>query len=256
MRKFFTTLLVLLCTVSAWASQVGVYCLMNSDGTEIFRNDHICARIRLNNQGTALLEVENLTDRVAYVDRARSYVAVNGFSESLYMTFYEQRLQALVPHGTTILYAWEDLPRLLDRDIIYTGKPGGWYESRCKGWFENKRHKFSKGDQRRYRRNNTPLLLTADIQYGFQQFAEPTEHANVSDYVSRIVVGSRSGVSRYGELEDDCPFRRPCFAFRSGKPTGTIIGECAVCAPVVVLAAIISSTWDTDMPDMHMPSGW
>ena len=166
MRKFFTTFLVLLCTVSACASQVGVYCLMNSDGTEVFRNDHICARIRLNNQGTALLEVENLTDRVAYVDRARSYAAVNGFSESLYMTFYEQRLQALVPHGTTILYAWEDLPRLLDRDIIYTGKPGGWYESRCKGWFENKRHKFSKGDQRRYRRNNTPLLLTADIQYG------------------------------------------------------------------------------------------
>ncbi len=253
MKKLFAMLLVLLCTATAWASQVGVYCLMSSEGTEVFCDDNIRARIRLNNRGTALLEVDNLTDRVLYVDRARSYASVNGLSQSLYAMLYDQRLQALIPHGTTILYAWESLPSLLDRDMIYTGKPGGWYESRCKGWFENKHHKFGKGDQRRYKRETTPLLLAADIQYGFQQLGEPTGHANVSDYVSRIVVDSRRGVSRDGELQPECPIRRPCFAFRSGKSTATIVGECAVWVPVALLYAVISSNLDSDI---DMPSGW
>lgn len=246
MKKLYAMLLVLLCTTTVRARQVGVYCIMGNEGTEVFCNDSIRARIRLNNRGTALLEVDNLTDRVAYVDRARSYASVNGLSESLYMIFHEQRLQALIPHGTTILYAWENLPSHLDRDIIYTGKPGGLYESRCKGWFENKHHKFGKGDQRRYTRGNTPLLLAADIHYGFQQFGGPTSHVTVSDYVSRIVVDSRRGVSHDGELQPDSPIRRPCFAFRSGKSTATIVGECAVCVPVVLLYAVISSTLDTD----------
>jgi hypothetical protein len=115
-----------------------------------------------------------------------------------------------------------------------------------KGWFENKHHKFGKGDQRRYTRGNTPLLLAADIHYGFQQFGGPTSHVTVSDYVSRIVVDSRRGVSHDGELQPDSPIRRPCFAFRSGKSTATIVGECAVCVPVVLLYAVISSTLDTD----------
>lgn len=253
MKKLFTLLLVQMCTATVWASQVGVYCLMGSEGTEVFCNDSIRARIRLNNRGTALLEIHNLTDRIVYVDRAHSYASVNGLSESLYMMLHEQRLQALIPHSTTILYAWENLPCLLDPDIIYTGKPGGWYESRCKGWFENKHHKFSKGDQRRYTRGNTPLLLAADIQYGFQQLGEPTGHATVSDYVSRIVVDTRRGVSSDGELQPECPVHRSCFAFRSGKSTATIVGECAVWVPLAFLYAVISSGIDSE-PDK--PSWW
>ena len=253
MKKLFAMLLVLLCTATVWANQVGVYCLMSNEGTEVFCNDSIRARIRLNNHGTALLEVDNLTDHVVYVDRARSYASVNGFSTSLFMMLHEQRMQALIPHGTTILYAWEHLPGLLDRDIIYTGKPSGWYESRCKGWFENKHHKFGKGDQRRYTRYNTPLQLAADIAYGFQQFGEPTSRISVSDYVSRIVVDSRRGVSSDGELQPECPVRRPCFAFRSGKPTATIIGECAVWVPVALVYAIISSSFNSEP---ETPSWW
>ena len=82
-KRTLTSLLVFFGVLSASASQVGVYCMMGSEGTQIYRDQNIRMEIALTINGTAVLEVENLTDKVMYIDLARSFVWVNGASKSL-----------------------------------------------------------------------------------------------------------------------------------------------------------------------------
>ena len=68
--------------LSASASQVGVYCMMGSEGSQIYRDQDIRMEIALTLNGTAVLEVENLTDKVMYIDLARSFVWENQLSDN------------------------------------------------------------------------------------------------------------------------------------------------------------------------------
>jgi hypothetical protein len=260
---------------------------MEANGTETYNDGNVKVSIVLNHRGAALVEVENLTDKIIFVDRGRSFVLVNRQSEPLFLmqsttnsqtymkgmtvneydtqwmsgethtksqTMYDQRIQAVAPHGTAIVYAWEQLPQLLNPEIIHIGNKGKMYSSQSKGWFEDKRHKFRKGDKRRYIRENSPLVLGADIEYSFKEFGEPEARISISDYVSKIWVDSRDGVSSDGELKADRWHYGPCFAFRSGKSTATVVGEGFGWLQLVGLIALAVAINDAD--DMDMPSGW
>lgn len=242
MKQLFATLLMMLFASTVSASQVGVYCMMAAEGTEVYSDNNIRLKIVLTTDGTALLEISNLTSKIIYVDRGRSFSWVNGMSRPLDISpFYENRLQAIAPHGTTPIYVWEHLPLLLNPDMIYIGKPSEWFSKRCKGKFLDTGRKFTKGTKRRYTRNRTPLLLGADIQYSFKELGEPETRATVSDYVETIRIDSRNYVSKYGRLQQTNMFSKPCFAFRSGKSTGTILGECISVAAVAGVVLICTA---------------
>ena len=112
---------------------------MNGPSLNANGDSNIQASIRLSPQGEALLEVENLTDHIIYVDRRNSFSYVNGQSVQLFlpsvnteshtvgrgviyddssdikwvdgeshtssMTIYNQPIQAIPPHGISVIYA-------------------------------------------------------------------------------------------------------------------------------------------------------
>lgn len=146
-KRTLTSLLVFFGVLSASASQVGVYCMMGSEGTQIYRDQNIRMEIALTLNGTAVLEVENLTDKVMYIDLARSFVWVNGASTSLSQPRMdsfeaEDRLLTIAPHGVNTIYAWEQLPLLLNPQMIYVGEPKSWGNT-SRGRFLDTNKKFS-----------------------------------------------------------------------------------------------------------------
>ena len=246
-KRTLTSLLVFFGVLSASASQVGVYCMMGSEGSQLYRDQNIRMEIALTLNGTAVLEVENLTDKVMYIDLARSFVWVNGASTSLIQPRMdsfepEDRLLTIAPHGVNTIYAWEQLPLLLNPQMIYVGEPKSWGNT-SKGRFLDTNKKFSKGDKRRYTRRTTPLALAADIEYRFTEDGEAEPRIKVSDYVEFIKVESNMWVDKHGKLVNPRLFPHPCFAFRSGKTGGAVLGEAlalTAAAGLIVLGAAVA----------------
>lgn len=246
-KRTLTSLLVLFGVLSASASQVGVYCMMGNEGSEMYRNENIRLQIVLTLDGTALLEVENLTDKVMYIDRSRSFVWVNGASTSLNDPRIppfesEEHWVLIAPHGVNTIYAWEQLPLLLNPMMIYVGEPKSWGNT-SKGRFLDSNKKFHKGDKRRYTRRTTPLALAADIEYRFTYDGEAEPRVKVSDYVETIKVESNMWVDKHGKLINPRLFPRPSFAFRSGKTGGAVLGEAlgyTAAAGLIVLGAALA----------------
>lgn len=288
MKRLFTILWVLLGAVSASASQVGVFCFMSAEGTETCVDQNVRLSLVLNNKGTMMLELENLTDSIIFVDRGLSFAWINGDSEPLFLmqsttdshtytegiavgggphdvrwmssdsytqshTMYDMRIQAVAPHATALVYVWEHLPRLLDSAVIRNGKIGTWFSRHNIGKFMDSKRNFRKGDKRTYNRNTTPLIMAIDVQYSFREFGGTKQKITVSNYVSRIQIDSRKWVSTDGVLRTDKMNFAPCFAFRSGKSIGTSVGEVAVTAGMVGLLILCA---DADNEPEPLTPSW
>lgn len=258
---------------SAMGARVGVYCFFSAGDSRVCNDDNILTRFVVASDGTALLEVTNLTDNVVYIDRGNSFSYVNNFSAPLFeptssteshtyghgiihgdsqdyvkriegeshtssRTVFDLRIQPVAPHGTAIVYEWHDLPLLLRPDIIWIGHKPTLFATKCKGHFAGSAHAFRKGESRNYTLNDTPLSLTVNLLYAMDENGTQPHRVCVSDYVDRIVVGGCRGVSKEGLLALPSSLAN-CFAFRSGKSMGAVIGECV---PVAAAAAAIVST--------------
>lgn len=85
-KKFFLLISALLTiTWSASARKVGVFCQMAATGTQVSEDGVIRASIVIDSEGEALLEIENLTDKVVFIHRKRSFSLVNGISEPMFI---------------------------------------------------------------------------------------------------------------------------------------------------------------------------
>lgn len=284
LRRSLLVIALLSITNFTMATRVGVYCYMNGPSLNANGDSNIQASIRLSPQGEALLEVENLTDHIIYVDRRNSFSYVNGQSVQLFlpsvnteshtvgrgviyddssdikwvdgeshtssMTIYNQPIQAIPPHGISVIYAWRELPLLLRPDMIEIGKDGGWFSYHCRGRFTDSQSRFKKGQSRQYAEDDTPLTLSALISYAIDNPHSSAQRVNCTDYVTRIAIDSESGLSKDGLLRS--PYAERCFAFRSGKSTGAVIGEyatvAALAAVIIAYAAEVKSMEDS-MPD-------
>ena len=154
-------------TVSA--RRVGVYCYMSGTGSEVCRDGKVEVRLVLSPSGHALVEVDNLTDDVVFVDRGRSFAWVNGLSATMFLpsshtetrtqgygtvehdihhvtwisgeshsdsqTVYDRRILPVAPHGTAVVYEWRRLPQLMRKDMIRVGRDGSLFSSKCRGAF-------------------------------------------------------------------------------------------------------------------------
>ena len=286
MKKLSITMVaLLLITLTAKASRVGVYCYMAMTGTESFEDNNIRARIALTPDGAALLEVTNLTDKILFIDRGRSFSFVNGESAPMFrpqtetethsygvgaidnharpndikwisgevhsqsLTVYNQRTLPIAPHGKAVVFAWKPLHQLLRNDIILTGHNGGMFSYGSKGRFCDTGRKFSRGDSRFYQADNTPLTLAASVEYSFDEQSDHHERFSLSDYVESITIGSYKGVSKEGVLTRSMQATGPCFAFRSGKSMGSSIGELATLATTVGIIVTIANASKMEEPD-------
>ncbi len=154
---------------AASARRVGVYCYMSGTGSEVFHDGNVEVRLVLSPMGHAIVEVENLTDKVIFVDRGRSFAWVNGLSATMFLpsshtethtqgygtvehdfhhvtwisgeshsdsqTVYDRRILPVAPHGTTVVYEWSRLPQLMRKDMIRVGRDGSLFSSKCRGAF-------------------------------------------------------------------------------------------------------------------------
>ena len=154
---------------SASARRVGVYCYMSGTGSEVFHDGNVEVRLVLSVAGHAIVEVENLTDDVVFVDRGRSFAWVNGLSATMFLpsshtethtqgygtvehdirhvtwiggeshtdsqTVYDRRILPVAPHGTAVVYEWRRLPQLMRKDMISVGRDGSLFSSKCRGAF-------------------------------------------------------------------------------------------------------------------------
>lgn len=151
-------ILMFITNIHVQANRVGVYCYMAAEGSHVYADKNIRASLVLSPDGVALLEVNNLTDSIIYVDRANSFAYVNGDSEPFFIpsadtegngfvqgiitsdnwdaatfsgfshsqshTVFDRRTQPIAPHGRAIVYVWDDLPRFLDSDMVVTDYHG------------------------------------------------------------------------------------------------------------------------------------
>ena len=154
---------------SASARRVGVYCYMSGTGSEVFHDGNVEVRLVLSPAGHGIVEIENLTDKVIFVDRGRSFAWVNGQSATMFLpsshtethtqgygtvehdfhhvtwisgeshsdshTVYDRRIMPVAPHGTTVVYEWSRLPQLMRKDMIRVGSDGSLFSSKCRGAF-------------------------------------------------------------------------------------------------------------------------
>lgn len=154
---------------AASARRVGVYCYMSGTGSEVFHDGNVEVRLVLSPAGHAIVEVENLTDKVIFVDRGRSFAWVNGQSVTMFVpsshtethtqgygtveqgtrhvawisgeshtnsqTVYDRRIMPVAPHGTTVVYEWSRLPQLMRKDMIRVGRDGTLFSANCRGAF-------------------------------------------------------------------------------------------------------------------------
>ena len=169
-RRFLFALLMLLCMDgSAFARRVGVYCYMGNVGGEVCSDENVCVSLSVGPDGAALLHVENLTDRVVYVDRGNSFAYTNDLSRPLFVpsssteshtyshgivdavtpdlavvdaeshtnshTVYDQRIVPIAPFGRAVIHAWDYLPSLLRKDMVDIGNTGHGFQYSCKGRF-------------------------------------------------------------------------------------------------------------------------
>ena len=283
MKHFLTIVLVLCCSaLSVKAGQVGVYCYLAAVGTEVYQDENIKACLVMAADGTLILEVENLTDDILYIDRGRSFSWVNGQSEPLFIpqantqshthsdgvidntgsahtmtrvstesftqrhTLYDQRVLPVAPQGKAQIYAWHQLWKQLNHEVINPGKVGGLFNGKCKGNFCDTQQKFRMGDSRQYTELGTPLQVKAYVEYRFQEHGDGGWHFSLSDYVASVQIGSRDGVDRNGLLRQPALHVKPCFAFRSGKHIGTMIGEAGVVAAAVGVLILAGDAAEPD----------
>ncbi len=275
MRRLYLTISALLGILPmAFATQVGVYCYLSSTGTETYQDDNLLARIVITDDGCAVLEVENLTDRILFVDRGRSFSWINGESAPMFIpqsdteshtyglhtieeedpqhriyvsqeshtyshTVYDQRIKPIAPRGKSVVYSWNSLKKLMDSNKVDIGNTGGWFRYHCRGRFCDTGRKFEKGDSHYYTPDNTPLYIKADLEYSFEESGTDRLTMHVADYVARIDIGSRDGISKHGILLSRGRTASPCFAFRSGKPFSHNIGEFVSVASLVALYVAI-----------------
>lgn len=162
-------LLFLLGSQSLAAKRVGVFCLMASNGSDVYEDECVAVRLVLTPDCTALVELVNLTDSILYVDRGRSFAYVNGQSDNLYhprtqteshtysrgvmdhawrdVTFFngeshttsvtvsDERIMMVAPRGVALVAEWRDLPFLLRPDMVDIGSKGGHFNVGRKGRF-------------------------------------------------------------------------------------------------------------------------
>ena len=267
-KKFFLLISALLTiTWSASARRVGVFCQMAATGTQVSEDGTIRASIVIDSKGEALLEIENLTDKVVYIHRKRSFSLVNGISEPMFIrqsnteshttqhsvvteenmtfntktidsesytrshTIYDQRVLPIAPHGRSQVYEWDGLPEKLRKDMIEIG--GGFFSVKGKGRFLDTGEKFHKGDNRDYTADTTPLMLAADVEYSFNEKGEDSHRMAVKEYVSSIRIVHSKDVKR-GYMFNTTPY----FVFTSGKSNTAIfaqVGLGALTAAVIYL---------------------
>ena len=284
LRKLLLIVTLLSITNFTMATRVGVYCYMKGPSLNANGDSNIQASIRLTPQGEALLEVKNLTDHIIYIDRRNSFSVVNGQSVQMFLpsanteshtvgrgviyddnsdikwvdgeshtysfTIYDQPILAIAPHGVSVIYAWRKLPHLLRPDMIEIGKNGGWFCYHCRGRFADSQSRFKKGETRLYSEDDTPLTLSALISYAVNEPHGSALRVNCTDFVSRITIDSEAGLSKDGQLRS--PYTGHCFAFRSGKSTGTVIGECVAVATVA--AVIVAYVAEVKSMENSMPN--
>lgn len=301
---------------TAQAARVGLFCYLSGNESSLSNDTLLSTRLVLTPTGEALVEVENLTDDIVYINRGNSFAWVNGQAAPMFtpsaqseshtvvsgsvehvwhdvswmsgeahtskQTVYDRRILPVAPHGRAVVFAWNDLPRLLRSDIIETNYRGRG--SMCKkGRFLTARDgdgasaellaypltkKFRKGDYRNYDAASTPLTLVADIQYStndpLQQSANSSgdtekatskmRRAKVSDYVETIAVGPYDAISKQGKLLTNYPPMsdgRPCFAFRNGRNASLELGAAAAVGLLVATVVAANNSMPDTKPDWY-----
>lgn len=145
-------------SLQSFASRVGIYCCFSGSNLTTCSDSLLRTSLVITPAGQALIEVENLTDQIIYVNRGNSFAWVNGKSEPMFIpsaqseshtivsgtvehvwhnesriygeahtsgqTVFDRRILPVAPHGQAVVYAWSDLPRLLRNDIIETNYKG------------------------------------------------------------------------------------------------------------------------------------
>lgn len=83
--KLFLLLMLFSVATTVQARRVGVFCFLSGEQSGHYADGKIRAQILPLPDGQAVVEVENLTDRIVYIDRGRSFVYTNNNSSPMFV---------------------------------------------------------------------------------------------------------------------------------------------------------------------------
>lgn len=138
-------------------------------------------------------------------------------------TVYEQRIIAIAPKSAEILYTYSIMENLR-QDYITIGKYGDvgdmvvGYKGKFINPYNGKGEKFQKGMSRHYEENATPLDLKGVVKYSTDENFSSSELAQVSLYISDIVIDSYKGVNNPNRYLPYCqPYNgKQYYSFKTG----------------------------------------
>ena len=282
-RLIFSTIFVVAMALSATAKSVGVYCFFANDKSNFYEDENV-QLVGTYANGQIHIGIINKTQKIIYIDKANSFIYLNGTPISLFSnsvtttgvtdskghsvnlggiarglgiggplaaglgainvgggtsvqnatTIYEQRILAIAPLSTEVLYSIGSLRYKFDSSIMYAGeKPSfGDLSAGQHGYFVNKttgkRERFKKGDSCHYLPETSPLVAKAAITYSTNEQFTESSLITVSHYISDVVIDSKKGARNNKRAANAyLPYCAPYFAkemdcikFISGRNVG------------------------------------
>lgn len=148
------------------------------------------------------------------------------------VTVYEQRIIAVAPKSIRLLYSFDDL--YLNLRNIDAGEYANGFRDLDLGQngkfidpLSGKNEKFKKGMIKHFGINDTPLSLKGVIKYSTEENFVSSKLAQVSNYVSDIVIDSYKGVKHPNKLRYCQPYMNQqyyCFKTGGSNPLSFIAG--------------------------------
>lgn len=305
MKKLILCAIFVTLALSTAAKSVGVYCFFSDTKTNIYEDDNV-QLVGTYAEGKIHIGVINKSSKIIYIDKANSFIYINGTPISLFTnavhttgttnskghsvnlggiarglgvggslatglsainvgggssvqnttTIYEQRILAVAPLATEILYSIGDLRHQFDKDIVYAGEKPSFnnFSAGRHGMFVDqktgKRTIFKIGDIRHYQQQESPLEAKAAITYSTNEQFNDSKLITISHYISDIVIDNKKGAKNNKKAaKANLPYCAPyiaknmeCHRFISGRNVGVPIAAVLTLEIAIVggVAAIIA----------------
>ncbi len=254
---------MLLSLSSVSAKKVGVYCFFDNSGSQLYEDD-VVKLVIANVYGSMMVAIENKTDNIIYIDKANTFVYINGTPISLFQnsvtttsesgskgasfnfgattigggstttnatTFYEQRVLAVAPHSAEKLFSTRIC---FNPNVLYEGDLGGFTPFRAgrDGRFidpDGTQTKFRRGMSRHYDQTRTAFEIKVAATYSPDETFTERKLVKADYHISDVVIDHKKGVYKPHKVE--LPYCAPyfakgldCYRFKTGRDVGGCIG--------------------------------
>ncbi|MBQ7787856.1 MAG: hypothetical protein IJ378_06810 [Alistipes sp.] len=276
MKRLFFSLFFIFSIFVSQATVIQVYCILNTDGHQLYEDNQIKVTLTTNETGNICLAIANITDRIIYIDKGNSFCYTNGIPNTLFINA-SHTIGEATQGGTSINMG--SIARALKINgpvgtVLSGVNIGGSntqynsttiHEQRIMAIAPNSIHvlhvweysdmitpiynSIGNGKTIRPRKagrhwifneTNTPLHINSVISYASSEDMADAKQISVSDYVNEIVTGGKkssySTLPQYNTHSNSNPYKDRTF-FQFEEGFRNGLKIMAIVSPILLVTA-------------------